>query len=251
MRTWLLFVSVVCLTLVPSKPVVASDHDEAVVAVQEAFASRDVARIAELVRFPLPRPYPLHAVADAGDLRERFQVIFDDSFVARIAESDPANDWSTMGWRGFMFGRGELWLDDDGFIIAVTYSSDDEQFERRAAIEALMQGFHPSVRDIAEPILDWETESFRVRVDRLNSGELRYAAWPISRPTSEEPSLILVNGTHIPDGSGGNHRYEFRNGEYRYICAVIVIGTDRSPPGVLRVYSGDELLLDERVLRLR
>jgi len=44
----------------------------------------------------------------------------------------------------------------------------------------------------------------------------------------EKPDLVLKNGEFIPEGSGGNHKYSFKDGDYIYQCAILNVA-DLSP----------------------
>ncbi len=57
----------------------------------------------------------------------------------------------------------------------------------------------------------------------------------------EVPSLILTKGVFIAEGSGGNHRYVFNNGIYKYECRIEAMG--KADNGELRVYKGEKEIL--------
>ena len=48
-------------------------------------------------------------------------------------------------------------------------------------------------------------------------------------------------------GSGGNHRHEFRQGEYLYQLLVFVIGGKNAPSGQLEVFKNEDRILLEDV----
>jgi hypothetical protein len=88
---------------------------------------------------------------------------------------------------------------------------------------------HESLKDFDEPTAIMETEKFSVRIDEV-AEKYRYASWEIDQKQSEKPDLIVNDGEVTMDGSGGNHYYLFKNGDYTYQCDVIVIGESSSPP---------------------
>jgi hypothetical protein len=60
---------------------------------------------------------------------------------------------------------------------------------------------------------------------------------------TDKPDLVIENGVFYADGTGGNHHYEFKKGNFRYECHFIVLGEKDAPPAVLTVYqSGKEIL---------
>lgn len=216
-----------------------------------AFKSENVGEIAWLVNFPLDMPYPIPAISGPKDFRARFGLVFDKPFMQRIARSSPLTDWVDMGWRGIMFDNGELWLDDDGNITGVNHSNAAEQKKVENAIRKQKLELNPSLRHFVKPVLDWETKSYRIRIDELANGEFRYAAWKKGESTLEKPSIVLTDGGLSLDGNGGNHFYTFKNGRYRYVCYVTELGSVFSPPGQLEVYKGKRLLMTQNVLKVR
>lgn len=247
----ILFVLLGC-ALHQSLPLAVENSQASVVEkVINAFKSEDVGEISRLVRYPLERPYPLPAITGPKDFRSGFRSVFDRLFIKRIARSNPLKDWTDMGWRGIMFDDGEIWLNDDGMITAVNYSSAAEQKELSNAIQMQKSKLSASLRHFIKPVLVWETSDYKIRIDELASGKYRYAAWKKGQSTVDAPSLTLTNGTVTYDGSGGNHFYTFKNGRYRYVCYVIELGTADDPPGKLEVYEGNRLLMSQDVLKVR
>ena len=175
---------------------------------------------------------------------EHYEDVFDETITTRISESE-LTDWSYMGWRGIMLDHGVVWLNYDGLLWALNYSSEREQAERERLLRMERASLHRSLREDHEPIFEWITEHYRVRVDSMKRAEsvvgsgYRYAAWDADKTHDQEPDLILYGGQRIRDGSGGNHRYLFSNGDYRYQVSVNVIGKD-STPGWLEVFRVDD-----------
>ncbi|HEX6181614.1 MAG TPA: hypothetical protein VFZ47_10240, partial [Chitinophagaceae bacterium] len=79
------------------------------------------------------------------------------------------------------------------------------------------------------------------------------AVWKIENKMSGKPDLIIINGESIAEGSGGNHRYEFMNGDYKYECSIVVMAEDDdSPPAYFRIYKdGKEILSQKAILVLK
>ncbi len=216
-----------------------------------AFKPVSKEKIAARTLFPLNRQYPLPPVTTKGDFLKRFNDIFDETLLSKIAGSKPSVDWSAMGEKGYMLGDGEVWLDSEGKLIAVNYQSAAEKQMRNALVEADKKGLHASIREFLNPVCVLETAKFRVRIDELAEGGYRYASWRITSAVSDKPELVLKNGTFEPDGSGGNHRYVFQSGEYRYVCSIILLGEKDSPQAFLTVYKGEREILSQPAVRLR
>jgi hypothetical protein len=213
-----------------------------------AFKQDDRVFIAQHTRYPLRREKPIAAIENENEFLQRFDQVFDQQLLTKITQSDPAKDWAKLGWRGIMFAHGELWLDSDGKIIAINYQSKAEKKIAQQLIQTEKSQLHASLVKFDQPILQWKTAKFRVRLDQLENGKVRYAVWPKDKSTAEKPDLVLSNGEYIADGSGGNHLYRFSNGQYIYECYVVVIGFQDSPVGYLRVYKNNKLLLDQTVV---
>lgn len=176
---------------------------------------------------------------------KRYTEVFDDSLTKMIVNSDPAKDWSAVGWRGIMLFNGELWLDYDGRLIAVRQSTF-EKSELEELIKTEKKALHVSIREFKQPICILETSKYRVRIDDLGNWNYRYAAWPLNSKMSDKPAMVLENGEFVPEGSGGNHSYKFKNSEYSYTCSIIVMGEKGSPPALLTIYKGDKVILSQR-----
>lgn len=213
-----------------------------------AFKADDKAVVAALVSYPLKRSYPVPAINNEAELVERFDDVFDETLIKQIADSDIDTDWDKVGWRGIMLNSGLVWVDTDGKIIGVNYQTAKEQLLVKNLIAADKQALHPSLNNFDKPVLKWQTTKYRMRIDDLGDNNYRYASWHIDKKTSDKPDSVLFNGEMNFEGSGGNHSYTFKNGRYRYVLQVSVIGCENSPPGRLEVYKDDELLLSEDVI---
>ena len=148
-----------------------------------------------------------------------------------------------------MLHDGVLWLGLDGKLISVNYQSEIEKKKQKEIIQSGRKNLHSSLKVFETPVLHWETEKYRIRIDRLRDSKYRYAVWPVSKSQRDKPDLILNNGTKSFEGSGGNHSYHFTSGSYRYSCYVQILGLDYTP-GWLIVYKNDEEILTEKVINV-
>ncbi|GFO57643.1 hypothetical protein GMSM_46500 [Geomonas sp. Red276] len=167
-----------------------------------------------------------------------------------LATSKVKEDWTDMGWNGIMFRHGVLWLDEDGKITAVNFETEKGIQKRKALIEADRKTLYVSLQNFEEPIFEWETKNYLIRVDRTGEDRYRYASWHKPKVKSDKPDLILTNGKRTFDGSGGNHYFDFKSGVISYRCYVWVIGADDTPPGELEVSKGGKTILNEPVTRI-
>jgi hypothetical protein len=213
-------------------------------------ASKDRKALADLVSYPLQRRVPLPGIANPKQFLEAYDEILDDSILKAISTSKVSADWSKMGWRGSMFQNGSLWLDEKGHIAAINYETEKGKRKRAELIEVDKKQLHSSLRDYVEPVLEWETARYRIRIDQITDEKFRYAVWPVQKKTSEMPDLVLRKGTVTFDGSGGNHHYDFKSGEVLYRCFVWVIGDADTPPGEIEVYKRKKLVLNQPVVKV-
>ncbi|UPZ16728.1 hypothetical protein [Flavobacterium humidisoli] len=203
----------------------------------------DKEAIAKRIKFPFKREYPIPSVKDKADFVKRYDQIFDKVLIEKITKSNPAKDWSEVGWRGIMLNQGDLWIDTDGKIITINHQSDEELKLKNSLIAAQKKNVNSSISNFKEPVAILETSKFRIRIDDLGNNKFRYVSWGIKNQMTDKPDLVIENGVFYADGTGGNHHYEFKKGNFRYVCHFIVLGEKDSPPAVLTVYqSGKEIL---------
>ena len=148
-----------------------------------------------------------------------------------------------------MLRNGMLWLEPNGRLSCVNYESKVEHNQRLSLIEKEKGRLHESIRDFIEPLFVWETQKFRIRVDRTGTNEFRYASWTIDKDQSTKPDLILFSKELVFTGSGGNHQYMFKNGAYEYKCRVVVLGNLGNSPGFLIVSKNGKEILNEKVIK--
>ena len=211
----------------------------------DCIKSNNIDKLKAHVVYPLRREYPLSNIDNELEFEKRYNEIFDDSLRNIIISSNIKKDWSAVRSRGIMLDNGILWLDYDGRLISVNYQSNYERDNRAKLIEMNKDAIYGSLKDFEEPILIMETKKLKIRIDKLKNGKYRYASWSINSKMSKKPDLVIKDGIYIPEGSGGNHKYEFINGNYKYDCIINVLGTDDMPPAELVVYQDNKQILNE------
>lgn len=201
--------------------------------------------VADLISYPLNREYPIPCVKSKQEFIRRYSEIIDSNLKQIIISSKPAKDWSEMGWRGIMLNNGQLWLNENGQVIAINYQSSVEKALLDKLILADKKSIHPSISEYSKPVYVLETSKFRIRIDDLGNSEFRYSSWSKTKSMSDKPDLILINGKMEYDGSGGNQNFVFENGEYVYECLIIEIGEENSPPAILSIKKGEKEILSQ------
>ncbi|WP_289663959.1 hypothetical protein [Flavobacterium panacagri] len=211
----------------------------------------DKKAVSKHFKFPFKRVYPIPFVKDKQDFIKRYNQIFDKVLIEKITKSDPAKDWSEVGWRGIMLNRGDLWIDTDGRITSILHQSDEELKLKKELIAAQKKEVNVSLSKFEEPVAVLETSKFRIRIDDLGNDNYRYASWSVRQKMTDKPDLVIEKGVHQADGTGGNHYYEFKKGNFTYNCYIIVLGRSDSPPAILTVYQSGKKILsqDAKIVR--
>lgn len=199
--------------------------------------------VADIVMYPLKRENPIPSIKNKAEFIKRYDEIFDATLKNEIIKSNPAKDWSEVGWRGIMLNQGTMWFETDGKLRSINYQSKTENTLKNKLIASEKNKLHPSIAKFKEPACVLETSKFRIRIDDLGNDNYRYASWSIKQKMSEKPDLIITNGKWISEGSGGNHHIEFKKGNYIYDCDIIVLGETGLPPARLTItQNGREIL---------
>lgn len=203
-----------------------------------AFQKGNPQEIAKFIEFPLVREAPIPSIDTPADFVKRFEEVFDSKLSNMIKNSNTAEDWQEVGWRGIMLNSGVLWLNYEGKVIAVNYQSSAEEKLKHTSLASEKTKLHKSLRAFEKPILDWQTKKTRVRIDAIGNGKYRYAAWPKGKSPATKPSVIISNGKRVADGMSGNHYYEFHNkGRTHRVHVFVVVSpeVDENTAGELEV----------------
>jgi len=116
--------------------------------------------------------------------------------------------------------------------------------EEKINLDTLRKLVYKDLKDFKTLKVYMQTSKFKIWIDQMEDGSYRYASWPKSKSIDLEPDLVLENGTVNYDGSGGNHSYEFKNANTKYICEINVLGKS-SDDAFLVVKQGDKILVDQ------
>lgn len=211
----------------------------------ECIKSQNKESLSNMISFPLQREYPIPEIRNKQEFLKRYNEIFDDHLIKMILKSKPTKDWSVMGWHGLMLLDGQVWLDFNGKLIGVNYQTNFEERKLKELIDSDKNSLYESIKVFKLPICVLETSRYRIRIDILGNNKYRYASWSLKSKMSDKPDMIIQNGEFVPDGSGGNHSYVFKNANFVYECGIIEMGEDNSPPAYLTVSKGDKVILSQ------
>lgn len=209
------------------------------------FQQKDIDKIASIIKFPLNREYPIPGIKDEKEFKQRFNDVFDETLINKIAHSK-TEQWSEVGWRGIMLDNGIVWIEsDEGKIIAVNYQSDFEKKLNADLISKEKDSLHILLKKFERPTYKIKTSNYLIRIDEITNNTYRYASWNITEPESSKPDLILNNGTLEFSGSGGNHDITFLNGDYTYKIYRNIIAEKGAPDITLVVEKDGQEILTE------
>lgn len=209
----------------------------------QLFKDAKIVDISQHIQYPLQRETPIPAIQNAKQMQTRFHQVFDQHLIEKIASSS-SKQWSSVGWRGVMLDDGIVWLNENQ-ISTVNYQTAAEKKLKAQLIAQQKQQLHASVRTFKQPELQFKTSNYHVRIDLLNNGQYRYASWKNNKLMSTPPDLVLNQGRVEFEGSGGNHAYLFKSGQYQYRVDRNLIGADDSPEVSLSVTKGNQTVLNQ------
>jgi hypothetical protein len=198
-----------------------------------------------MISYPFKREYPIPAIKNKTEFIKRYNEIFDVPLKNEIIKSNPAKDWSEMGWRGIMLNQGTIWFDTDGRLISINYRSKFEKDLKNNIIDKEKTKLHASIAKFKAPECILETSKFRIRIDDLGNNNDRYASWSLIKKMTQEPDLVISKGKVILDGNGGNHRFEFKKGEYIYECHISPLRENGTAPAGLTIYQNKKIILSQ------
>ena len=202
----------------------------------EAIKEKNYKALMPFISLPLDRQHPVPDINNESEFIYRYDEIFDDSITQLIVNSDIDKDWSKVGWRGIMFNNGDLWLDEYNWTIKrINVQTSSERKKANTLINYDKSIIHESIKEYQTPVMVLETKKYIIRIDLIEDDNYRYAVWPVFALMHEKPDLIIENGSLEYMGSGGNHQYEFTNGDYKYICRINIISEEDAPPANLIV----------------
>ena len=116
--------------------------------------------------------------------------------------------------------------------------------DEKINLDTLRKLVYKDLKDFKTIKVYMQTSKFKIWIDQMEDGSYRYASWPKSKTIDSCPDLILKNGAVNYEGSGGNHGYEFKNANTKYICNINVLGKS-SDDAFLVVKQGDKIIIDQ------
>lgn len=177
-----------------------------------AVENSDTAKFASRVSYPLTRPYPLHNIENAEQMKEYYSTLVDDSL--RHVISSQSKEWSEYGWRGWSVRDGEfLWI--DSLIYDIPYVSARERVNLDSLRHKDILTLQPSLRDGWEPVAAYRGDNGEiVRIDAKNGKQptdndaLRMLLYANGMQLTGQPTKT-AHGMLDQEGSALNTAYRF------------------------------------------
>ena len=181
--------------------------------------------VANQIKYPLDRcDYFEYNINDKNDFINSFDKIFDSKQI----EEFQVSKWEYVYYPMFEYyslqGEGYIGEFDDSGKMKLTHIplSESETIYIQGLIDREKKSLHPSLRNYVEPICLLFAGKYRIRIDLMHDGNIRYSSWKKDAATSAIPDLVIYNGKSSGNRWGIN--YDFKNGEYEYHIEDYFIG---------------------------
>lgn len=175
----------------------------------------NVEKLAYVTEYPLLRNYPLKDIKNTDEMIAYFNTLFDTSIKNRLREAKE-DDWSSMGYRGYCFGNGDIWINEDYQLYSVNYMSAKEKTLYQQKVKEDLETLPASLREGGwmpySCYMDTEDGSV-LRIDKEGE-KLRLCVFNPGKPLNE-PSLCLYGKRDI-QGSMALESDEFTDGKISY-----------------------------------
>ena len=181
-----------------------------------AVADNDSAGFAELVTYPIQRPYPLHDIDSKDQMKSYYKEMIDDSLRNVIVKAGPER-WKEYGWRGWSLDDGQyIWVDEG--VYDVQYLSQREIKMLDSLTNEEVRSIEPSIREGWFPVLclrnDGNGKVYRVDSnsrERRHHKEGKHYRMAVYGPANDLRGLPaqLLDGELENEGSANTVIYRF------------------------------------------
>ena len=200
--------------------------------VVHAVEAGDTAEFAGRVSYPLARPYPLHDIENAEQMKEYYSTLVDDS-LRHVIASD-AKEWGRYGWRGWSVRDGKfLWI--DSLIYDIPYVSSRERVNLDSLRHKDILTLKPDLRDGWQPVAAYSGDNGEiVRIDARDGMQptdhdaLRMLLYAKGMQLTGEPTRTALGSLDL-EGTALNPSYRFTDKEGE-IWTLETEPTDSSRP---------------------
>ena len=201
----------------------------------KALAERDADALKEHIVFPFKREYPLPPIETIEEFIAAIPRLFEEEDIKGMQDIDA---WESVGWRGYMYKNGLVWLSEDFCLTGAggCCGTEKEHELWLKCVKKEIASLHPSLRDgVLRPILSFMTEdgAWRGRIDQMEIKEsgndkdvYRLAVYKAGTPIVDKPDAVVLCDLKV-EGSACNEYYIGR--DPRYSLDVNNAGPEDSP----------------------
>ncbi len=183
--------------------------------------NNDAKAIAANVKYPFQRKYPLPAIQNKADFIQNYTSIFDDFLRNKIINSSTEKDWTAVSQNRITLESGLLWLDHKGRIKSINYLPKKGHKSYRKLLRLDKKSLHKSVHKYWEPVLSWQTELYKIRIDKESPYSYRLTLWSSDQSVDSTPNLVIDGGQKEYEGLQGHQHFVFSKNNKEYICRII------------------------------
>lgn len=139
-------------------------------------------------------------------------------------------------------GKGENYYESTGLFKCYRISGTSTEMVG----EVGNPEYHKSVQNYKSYALHFKTKGFRIHIDNMPDGTVRYASWKASQSPSEEPRIVIKNGCW----SEYRNSYVFESGDYTYYVSYSSInnryaGHREFENLFIDIYQGEKLVFHQ------
>lgn len=188
--------------------------------------------VARQIKYPLMRcDYFEYYISDANDFIDSFDIIFDSEQI----EEFRASQWEYLYDQSYdnytLWGSGYSGEFNEEGVIHLTYIplSETENIYIQKLIDKEKNCLHPNLRNYIEPVCLLYAGKYRIRIDLMQDGNVRYSSWKKDADISSIPDLVIYGGEI--SGNRWYRTYVFKNNEYEYRIDESLVGEELSEIG--------------------
>ena len=175
-------------------------------------------KLAQLTEFPFYRQYPMKDIQNEKEFVKHFDLIFSDNMLEKMCHMR-LQDWMRMGWRGIMYGDGEIWIDEfsDGVKLKAVFDDSipavDAELQRLCREELTLLGEQDTNCIPAACFLS-EDSSLLVHISYRGYGEWKTSRTirVIPRDSTLRCPSVKAKGLDREEGNADNVTYIARDG---------------------------------------
>jgi hypothetical protein len=198
-----------------SQETLAEEYQQLIRPFIAAIKNNNKPEMVKFIKYPLKRGYILRDIRNETEMLEKFDAVFPKKLLNKIKNSSIENDWRAVGWRGIMFDGGAVWMDYGGAVYVIPLS-DEEIKQQEYFIEQDRASLLPEFRDFAQPRGTFKSETYLIRIDKIDENDYRAILWKNGKRQSDNPDIVLI-GTREVQGSIGNVWYRFYDAPRVYL----------------------------------